>query len=339
LWSPNEFLEQSYKKTISSLSYHAENVEEWFEWRSSLKNKLSELLVIQSNDTNDLSTRVLERVEFEHYIRERVEYNVEENIKVPAYVLLPTNKKGPLPAVIACHGHGYGSREVIGLNPDGTNRTDHNHLYKDFALELVKRGYIVLIPEVMGFGDRRLKEDIGNDPSENSCFHLATYLLMLGKTLAGQRVYEMIKGIDYLYSRNEVDSTRIGCMGFSGGGQICAFTSALDERIKAVVVSGYTNTFKASILSIKHCIDNYLPGILQYAEMPDLIGLIAPRPLMIESGINDPIFPVAGAEKAFSKIKKIYETIEESEKVEWDLFNGGHEVNGTRAYDWFESNL
>jgi dienelactone hydrolase len=339
VWSPDEFLEQSYQKTVQSLSYQAKNVQEWKEWRNTLKIKLSEVLAVESNDKVDWCTRVLETAEFDHFIRERIEYTVGPNVKVPAYVLLPTNKKGPLPAIIACHGHGYGSREVLGLNPDGTNRTDPNQPYKDFALELVKRGFVVLVPEVMGFGDRRLKEDIDKDPRDNSCFQLATYLLMLGKTLAGQRVFEMIKGIDYLHSRVEVDSARIGCMGFSGGGQICAFTAALDERIRSVVVSGYSNTFKDSILSIRHCIDNYLPGIVKYAEMPDLIGLIAPRPLMIESGINDPLFPAKGAEEAFSKIKKIYDTLEESGKVKWDLFHGGHEVNGTRAFDWLESNL
>lgn len=73
-------------------------------------------------------------------------------------------------------------------------------------------------------------------------------------------------------------------MGISGGGLVAAFASALDERIKAAVVSGYVNTFEASIMAIRHCIDNYVPGLLQDAEMPDIVGLIAPRPLLIESG-------------------------------------------------------
>ena len=85
---------------------------------------------------------------------------------------------------------------------------------------------------------------------------------------------------------------KIGCMGISGGGLVAAFTSILDERIKATVISGYTSTFKGSIMDRRHCLDNYIPGILEYTEMPDLIGLIAPRALFIEAGTADHLFPL-----------------------------------------------
>ncbi|WP_077622595.1 hypothetical protein [Sediminibacillus massiliensis] len=88
---------------------------------------------------------------------------------------------------------------------------------------------------------------------------------------------------------------------------VAAFTAALDERVKATVLSGFTNTFKGSIMAMHHCIDNYLPGILRYAELPDIIGLIAPRPLFVEAGEEDPIFPVEHVRTALSRLKKIYQ--------------------------------
>jgi dienelactone hydrolase len=339
LWSPDEFLEQTYQNTKRSHSFNARNIQEWSEWRESLKSKFIGVLAIPPNDMTDLNPKVLEHKEFKDYIRERVEYSVDPNLRVPAYLLLPKNQKGPLPAVIACPGHGYGSKDVVGLSPDGVSERIGYSYHKDFAIELVKRGYVVLVPEVIGFGDRRLVEDMEKEPNENSCFRLATYLLMVGKTLAGQRVYELQKGIDFLLTCKEVDATRVGCMGFSGGGQIAAYTAAIDDRIKAVVISGYTNTFKNSILSMRHCLDNYLPGILQYAEMPDLIGLIAPRPLLIESGIRDHLFPIEAAELAFSKINNIYTTIGKPNQIKWDNFDGEHEINGKEAYDWLDSHL
>jgi len=69
------------------------------------------------------------------------------------------------------------------------------------------------------------------------------------------------------------------------------YAAAVEERIKVAVISGYLNTFKDSIMAMKHCECNYLPGILKYGEMYDICSLIAPRPLLIESGKNDPIFP------------------------------------------------
>jgi dienelactone hydrolase len=339
LWSPDEFLEQCFQNTIQSHSFSAKNLKEWSEWRETLKRKFEDVLAVSPSDATDLNPKVLEHKEFKDYIRERVEYSVDRNLRVPAYLLLPKKQKGPLPTVIACPGHGYGSKDVVGLSPDGMNERIGYSYHKDFAIDLVKRGYVVLVPEVIGFGDRRLAEDLEKEPNENSCYRLATYLLMLGKTLAGQRVYELQKGIDFLHTRKEVDVTRVGCMGFSGGGQIAAYTAAIDDRIKAVVISGYTNTFKDSILSMPHCLDNYLPGILQYAEMPDLIGLIAPRPLLIESGLRDHLFPIEAAEIAFSKIKNIYITIGKTEQLKWDNFHGEHEINGKEAYDWFDSHL
>ena len=85
---------------------------------------------------------------------------------------------------------------------------------------------------------------------------------------------------------------RVGCMGISGGGTVTLFATALEPRIRAAMVSGYLNTFRDSIGSLAHCIDNYVPGILNWAEMHDVAGLIAPRPLFVESGEKDNIFPI-----------------------------------------------
>jgi dienelactone hydrolase len=339
LWNPDDYINQLLKNTNQTFSFEGGDLHEWRNWRVSLKNKLNKVLGDFPNETIDFAPKIVETTEFENYTRERVAYSVTPNLRVPAYLLIPKHKARPLPAVIACHGHGYGSREVVGLSPDGLHEQANTGLHKSFAVELVKRGYVVFIPEVIGFGDRRLKEDMEKDPTENSCYRLATSLLMIGKTLAGQRVFELKKGIDYLCSREEVDSSRIGCIGFSGGGQICAYTSALDERIKATVISGYTNTFESSILSIRHCIDNYLPGMLQYAELPDLIGLIAPRALFIESGKEDTLFPIEATYTALSKLKKIYDILEHSQKFGWDDFSGSHEFSGLKAFDWLENHL
>src|SRR5699024_11678877 len=117
-----------------------------------------------------------------------------------------------------------------------------------------------------------------------SLYMIASQLLLVGKTIAGLRIQECRQAIDYIQSLQQVDDERIGCMGISGGGLVTAFTSVLDERIKATVVSGYTSTFKGSIMDRRDCLDNYVPGILQYSEMPELIGLIVPIPIFIVSG-------------------------------------------------------
>ncbi|MDA3847766.1 MAG: hypothetical protein PF505_14705, partial [Vallitaleaceae bacterium] len=149
-------------------------------------------------------------------------------------------------------------------------------------------------------------------------------------------VYDIIRTIDYLEGRADVDHERIGCMGISGGGLVCAFASVLDARIKVSVVSGYANTFKDSIMGMAHCIDNFVPGLLEVAEMPDIIGLIAPRPLLIEAGKQDPIFPVKASLKAYSQVRKIYGVLGQENRLDMDLFEGDHQISGRKAYDWFD---
>lgn len=336
---PDKFLERLYDKAVPQYGFdefNVKDIDDWKMWRDGLKKALIECLGGFPEEKADLNPRIIEQVEVGDHIRQRVVFNTLEDLEMLAYVLIPKNAKDRLPAVIACHGHGYGSKDIVGLNFDGSEKTGDAGYQKNFAVELVKRGFIVIAPEIIGFGDRTLEEDAaGAHEGKSSCYKLSTNFLLLGKTLAGIRVYETIRTVDYLLTRSEVDVGRIGCMGISGGGLVCAFTSAVEERIKVAVVSGYTNTFKDSIMSIYHCIDNFIPGIIRYAEMPDIIGLIAPRPLLIESGTLDPIFPIGAAQKAFAKLEKIYEVLGVRERLDKDFFEGQHEISGEKAYDWF----
>ena len=118
-----------------------------------------------------------------------------------------------------------------------------------------------------------------------------------------------------------------------------AFTAALDERFRATVVSGYANTFQGSILDRNHCLDNYVPGILREAELPDLIGLIVPRPLFIEAGSDDPGVPNPCSERGVCPFDTHIEQAGAAESLDADFFTGGHEISGAKAYDWLDQVL
>jgi dienelactone hydrolase len=314
---------------------------DWTSWREELRESFAARIGVVANcervqDTKETSVILLERKTCEGYIRERVEWTTFDGMRMPVYLLIPEGMSGPRPAVVACHGHGYGSREIVGLMPDGSEREGNPGLHKDFAVELVKQGYVVAAPELLGFGDRRLEEDVKAGPRQSSCFRLSAHLMMLGRNIAGVRVAETMQVVSYLQSRKEVNPRQIGCMGISGGGLVAAFAAALDERIGAAVVSGYANTFEDSILNRAHCLDNYIPGILLDAELPELIGLIAPRPLLIESGDQDLVFPRRGAERALERISLIYAAVGAQESLKVDYFQGGHEIGGAQAYRWLK---
>ena len=115
--------------------------------------------------------------------------------------------------------------------------------------------------------------------------------------------------------------------------------AALEPRIKVAMISGYLNTFRDSIMSVSHCIDNYVPGILQWAEMYDVAGLIAPRPLFSEGGDRDPIFPVAATRESYDRVKKVYEIFGAPERVQQEIFSGVHEFHGVRGLPFLANAL
>ena len=128
-------------------------------------------------------------------------------------------------------------------------------------------------------------------------------------------------------------------MGISGGGTCTLFTAALDTRIRAAFVSGYLNIFRDCILSISHCMDNYVPGILNWAEMYDVAGLIAPRVLFAESGDRDRIFPATSAVESFAKVKRVYEALDSAANADHEVFSGEHSFHGGRGLDFVAKKL
>ncbi|MBP1963603.1 dienelactone hydrolase family protein [Paenibacillus aceris] len=334
MWNPDAIMENLYH-SYEQKRQAQQGQETADQTRERLKQGLAGSLQIGMLEEDELRPVLLERVEWEDHIRERIEFGTVLGFRVPAYVLIPKGKKGPSAAVLALHGHGYGSRQISGLLPDGSENTGEPDSHGNYALELVRRGFVVMVPEVIGFGDRRLVEDVKDGKVGNSsCQALASHLLLYGISLAGLRVQEAQRAIDYMLSREDVAAHSVGCFGFSGGALIASYAAALDERVKATVLCAFPNTFKGSIMHVRHCIDNYLPGALAYAELPELMGLIAPRPLFIASGKQDRIFPVATVEVAIQYLQDQYAEAGAAENLGFHLYEGKHEVNGTQAYPW-----
>jgi len=160
---------------------------------------------------------------------------------------------------------------------------------------------------------------------------------MEGKRLEGLRVWEARCVLDFMEMDKEEDVNRIGMMGFSGGALVTSYTAALDLRVQATVLTGFTNTFRGSIMAMHHCIDNYIPSILNIAELPEWIALIAPRNLFIEAGEKDPIFPRPYVKDAIERIEEYYHN--RPEKFSYDIFPGVHQISGRKAYDWLKNKL
>jgi dienelactone hydrolase len=162
---------------------------------------------------------------------------------------------------------------------------------------------------------------------------------MLGETILGWRVWDVLRAVDFLETRPEVDVGKIATMGISGGGTISLYAAAIDERIRASMLSCSFCTFKDSIYSISHCMDNYVPGILRWFEVSDIAGLIAPRFLFTENGLRDTIFPEPGVRQALRETETIYKHLGALGNLDHHFFDDGHIFDGSKAFvklkQWF----
>ena len=308
-------------------------------WQKTLRQKVTELLGGFPTQREPLRPITLEKRAFPGYDREKILFDSRPGVSVLAYVLLPKTARRPAPAMICIPGHGRGVDDIVGIDERGEDRTDKEGYQHDFAIQVAEAGVAAVAIEPMGFGCRRDPINARQGLGRKACDPAAGSALLLGETMVGWRVWDVMRTVDYIATRSELDVNRIGCMGISGGGTATLFSTALEPRIRVALVSGYLNTFKDSIGSVAHCIDNYVPGILNWAEMYDIAGLIAPRPLFVESGEKDNIFPIRASIDSFNEVRKIYGVFGVADRVEQEVFPGEHSFWGKRGIPFLARHL
>jgi dienelactone hydrolase len=330
-FDPVAYTRERYAALPRQLRFQARTRSEGEKWQKALRSKVVELIGGFPAERQPLRPLTLDTRTFPAYTREKIVFNSRSDVSVLAYLLLPNKASRPAPVMICIPGHGRGVDDIVGINELGNERTDKAGYQHDFAIQVAEAGMAALAIEPMGFGCRRDPINARQGLSRKACDPAAGGALLVGETMVGWRVWDVMRTIDYIATRSELDQSRVGCMGISGGGTITVFSTALDQRIRVALVSGYLNTFRDSIGSLAHCIDNYVPGILKSAEMYEVAGLIAPRPLFVESGEKDNIFPIRASIESFEEVKKIYSVFGVPDLVEQEVFPEEHLFWGKRG--------
>jgi len=275
--------------------------------------------------------RALARREEEELTITRVSYEAEAGEEIAALLLVPRGHTFPLPAVVCLHPHNdqyrLGKSEPAGLEGDPEQA---------FGRELCRRGYVTLCPDGPGFEERRIEEFSG---PEQERFE-AGRLLLQGSCLMAKLVWEVSSALDYLETRPEVDAGRIGCLGHGLGGAQAVFAASLEPRIKAAAASSGVSTYAALLRgNILQPLAFYVPGLLTWGEVPEIVSMIAPRPFLIIGGKNDPDFPADGREAVYWAAHQLYQRLGAAEALERAVFEGGEEFSPerrARAYNWFD---
>ena len=282
----------------------------------------------------DLKALTLDRVETDSFIRERIEFNTTPWFRVPGYFYVPKNVPLPAPALVVLHEWGgpmlFGADRVCG-EPVHPRIRAHRAKYTDgraLADWFASRGYAVIVIDAYHFG-RRAPRGLNGLPdsydpatldeatlkrydalARQSLYLGVRQLNWAGTTWAGVNYGDDSRCVDYLLSRKEVDGSRIGCTGLSGGGWRTNILAALEPRIKAAVSVGWMTTGDTQqAYNVAGAIGTFclLPGVWDRLDIPDLIAMAAPKACMVVSSTKDRLFPPLGQRQAARQIADAYE--------------------------------
>jgi dienelactone hydrolase len=262
-----------------------------------------------------------ETVDCGSYSRTRVVFDTEDTMSAPAYLLVPHARTDAGPAVLAVHGHGPGKALVCGVEAGGAG--------DDYAHVLASLGYVVLAPDLRGFGERAE----WMPPDHYHCDWDLVCATMAGIVPLERNLWDLQRALDVLCAHELVDADRVAVAGLSYGGTCSLFLAALDPRVRVAVVSGYLSSWRAAhTVPWNMCGSQVMGGQLGAVEHLDVASLVAPRPMLVESGTEDLIFPVDAARATVASLRRVYATFgAPDDALVHDVFAGEHRWHGERV--------
>jgi dienelactone hydrolase len=336
-----------YKKMTARMDYKLSwlnsGQDDFETWRKKAREKVMECLMAPPPFI-PFDPVVIDSEDRGTYIARNVVFNVTGYSRVLALMLVPKSQ-GPHPAVLLLHDHGayfkLGKEKVIRpfhVSPEVIDNANKftKLCYGDRFIgdELAKRGYVCLAVDMLNWGDRQGGGYIGQQAIASNFFNL-------GGSFAGLIAYEDMSAATFLSRQPEVDSTRIAAVGLSIGSFRTWQIAALSQHIAAGVAvcwmstrvalmsTGNNQTGGQSAFTCTH------PGLAQYLDYPDVASIACPKPMMVINGNADDLFPLESIKEAYSKMHKVWDSQNVSEKLVTKLYDAPHEFNLAMQKDAF----
>lgn len=253
----------------------------------------------------ELHAAVTGTLDRDGYRIEKVRYESRPGVLVTAHLYLPVGE-GPFPLVLSPHGHFEFKKSTPVVQARG--------------IGLACLGFACLIVDSPGVS--------WDDNEQNERKAMGSHddpWLGMGSPVAGQYVWDLVRGLDYCESRSDLDTKRVGITGASGGGQAAMLAFAFDDRISAAVPVCQCVSFETN--ARYGCFCNHVPGILGLGDRADVLAMRAPAPVMLVGASDDPEFPAEGHQKTLEKLKGIYRLHKSESNVRLELVEGKHDYN------------
>lgn len=328
----HRYVKEAEQATRPTLAFSTRKRKDFGRWQRAVRKQVLHLLGDLPSRKVPLNVQVLDEKALPEYVRRKILFDVEPNFSIPAYLLVPKGlgNKRAAPALLCLHGHGRGKIDICGIDSDPSILQRFvRPLEYDYAHRYACDGYVVLAPDARGFGEL----------GDLNCSAAYATLTLMGRTVVGLRLWDAMRALDLLVDLPEVNPRRVGCTGLSWGGTHTMYTTLLDPRVKVACISGYFSSIKDTLIDYPQCPCQYIPGLRQYVDFPDLVGAIAPRPLLIQYGDIDPLYTCETVHEEFKKVQIIYAAVGAADRVALDVFHGAHQYHYSTAAAWFKKHL
>jgi dienelactone hydrolase len=275
------------------------------------------------------------------FVVEKFSFDNGAGATVPGYILFPKELRGKAPGILYCHWHGgeydIGKEELF----------QSRHTPEPPGPALARRGFVVLGIDAYCFGERNGQGPGGSEEKGSAGEMTASkFNLWVGRTLWGMILRDDLMALDYLASRPEVDSNRLGVTGISMGATRTWWLMALDERIKTGVavacLTRYQNLIEHEELKA-HGIYYFVPNLLTHFDTEAIVSLIAPRPVLFQTGDQDSGSPVDGIRAIEAAVDPFYKLYRGEQNFQSVIYPGlGHVYTPemwSKTLQWFDKNL
>jgi len=272
------------------------------------------------------------------YTRQYCGLVTEPSVTIPFWLLKPKGD-GPFPLAILPHGHdAQGLDTHAGIAHDDEQKARIAAEDRDVAVQAVKRGFLAIAPATRGIATDGVP-DVGGRHGKQACRSHVMHCLLAGRTAIGERVWDVMRLIDWAASRSDVDSSRILVMGNSGGGMVTLYAAACDTRVTVAVPSCAFTLATSSSGFIYHCDCNMVPGLLEWGNLPDVAGLAAPRWMVAVNGREDSLHSAEDIERAASRANAIFAEAGFPERFEHQWGDAGHRFYASLMWPFIEHAL
>lgn len=296
--------------------------------REACTEKLTELLGLDTFTPCEPIFEIVSEDELHGHRHIHFTLQTEEGYFTHCDLLLPKNQTGRLPLCACLQGHSKGAHISLGLPKYEGDEATISGGDRDFCVRAVDEGFAALAIEQRAFGL------CGGTERGPACERPAMTAMLLGRTLIGERVWDVMRVVDAMEAHFGDLITMKGSvlMGNSGGGTATYYTACLEHRFDGFMPSCAVCTYHDSIVVTHHCTCNYVPGIARYFDMGDLAVMIAPKKLVVVCGKEDGIFPIHGVRETFGIIEGLYHASDATGNCALVVGEGGHRFYADAAW-------